>query len=109
LPGRASVTAFDTESGELLWRTELDTTAEGYSSDSLVHSQGNSSFLIAIIHEKKQIVRLDASTGEIEWTAEKPPGRVISVRKSLIRFDTSRSQNQYAINARNGLPWGPVG
>ncbi len=107
--GRASVTAFDTESGELLWRTELDTTAEGYSSDSLVHSQGNSSFLIAIIHEKKQIVRLDASTGEIEWTAEKPPGRVISVRKSSIRFDTSRSQNQYAINARNGLPWGPVG
>lgn len=101
--GRASVTAYNVESGDLLWRTELDSTSSGLYSDNLAISRNSGSFLIATIPEKDQIIRLDATTGEIEWTAEKPPGRILSVSDVTIRLGTSLSNDQYDVNPANGL------
>ncbi len=106
--GRVSVTAFDTETGDLLWRTELGSTSEGYPSNSLAISQDSGSFLVATLQEEDQIVRLDATTGEIAWTGVKPPGRILSVRDSTIRIGNSLSENKYDINPANGLLRGLV-
>ncbi|WP_420620237.1 PQQ-binding-like beta-propeller repeat protein [Candidatus Poriferisocius sp.] len=101
--GRVSVSAFDTETGDLLWRTELNSTSEGYASDSLVISQDSGSFLVAALREEEQIVRLDATTGQIQWTGVKPPGRILSVRDSSIKIGNSPSGSRYDINPVNGL------
>lgn len=106
--GRVSVSAFDTETGDLLWRTELDSTSEGYSSDSLAISQDSGSFLVAALQEEEQIVRLDATTGQIQWTGVKPPGRILSVRDHAIRIGNSPSDYKYDINPDNGLLRGRV-
>ena len=106
--GPVSVTAFDIETGDLLWRTELDSTSEGYPTRSLAISQPSESFLIAPILEKEQVVRLDAATGEIAWTGVKPPGRLLSVRDSAIRFGNSPSDYKYDVNPANGLLRGRV-
>ena len=106
--GRVSVSAFDTETGDLLWRTELDSTSEGYSSDSLAISQDSGSFLVAALLEEEQIIRLDAATGQIQWTGVKPPGRLLSVRDSSIKIGNSPSGSRYDINPVNGLLRGLV-
>ncbi|MYH72590.1 MAG: PQQ-like beta-propeller repeat protein [Acidimicrobiia bacterium] len=106
--GRASVTAFDTETGDLLWRTELDSTSEGYPTRSLAIAQPSESFLIALILENELVVRLDPATGEFAWTGVKPPGRLLSVRDSTIRFGNSLSDSQYDVNPANGLLRGLV-
>lgn len=106
--GAASVTAFGIETGDLLWRTELDSTSEGYLTGSLAITQPSESFLIAPILENEQIVRLDAATGEIAWTGVMPPGHLLSVRDSTIRFGSSPSDFQYDVNPDNGLLRGRV-
>ena len=101
--GRVSVTAFDTESGELLWQTELDSTSDGFSTSDLALSQDSGSFLVAILHDKDQIVRLDAATGEIEWMAIHEPSRIVSVTDSRIRLRNLFTNTQYDIDPDNGL------
>lgn len=106
--GRVSVTAFDTETGDLLWRTELDSTSEGYLTGSLAIALPSESFLIAPLLEEEQIIRLDPATGEIVWTGVKPPGRLLSVRDSTIRFGNSPLDSQYDVDPDNGLLRGRV-